>query len=412
MSDGSPRFDIENSDGPDADGYGRLRIAAPQVQFAAFFSNTSHPLLFNTSAAGAGTVAFNSTIGSARLSVGTNAADSIIVQSKRYLRYNPGTSYSLGLSGIIGPKKSNVRQRWGYFDGNNGAFFEQTGTDLAIVMRTNTSGSPVDTRVLQANWNLDRMDGSNGGNNPSGVNLDTSKQNLYIVDYVWQGAGITRVGVMISNRIVYVHQFSNSNTLTAPYWRSPSLPGRTELSNTATSASTTTLDLICVTALRETETDIFAPYTFSASMGVTKVTVSSGVTLVPLISIRPKATFNGLTNRVPILPTRFETLPIQDSILVKVILNGTLTGASFASVNANSAVEFDTASTAIAGGTVLFETYSAGGGKGIDSLIDLQDEIVLGLDIAGSVQDTLTIAALKVGANADTLASFRWEEFQ
>lgn len=399
---------ISFDDSPQIDSYGRLRSSSPISAFGLFMSNGIHPLYFNTATVGAGAVAFNANTSSARLSVSTGATDSIIVQTKRYLRYQPGYSYQLILAGVMGAAKTNVRQRLGYFDANDGIFFEQTSTGISIVTRTSTSGSPVDTAVTQANWNLDKLDGTG----PSGITLDTSKYNAYLMDFVWQGAGRIRVGLMLNDKLVYCHQIFNSNVNTVPFMRSPSRPGRIELTNTGTPASGTNLDLTCVTALREANVDLTAPYGFSASNGVTNKTANSTTNLVPLISIRPKTTFNGITNRVPILADNFDVFAIQDSVYVRVLLNPTLTAASFNSAGTNSAVEFDVAATLATGGTTIYETYVPGGGKGLGQFIDLADFAVLGLDIAGSVQDTLTIAVLKLNANADSYAALRWLEFQ
>jgi hypothetical protein len=256
------------------------------------------------------------------------------------------------------------------------------------------------------------MDGTGSASNPSGVLLDPSKQNLYILDYVWQGAGRIRFGIMINGGIQYVHQINNSNVITAPYLRSPSKPGRVELSNLGVTASTTTMDIICATAIREAVTDTFAPYSFSAASGATKQTLNSTTVPLPIISIRPKATFNGLTNRVPIRANDFDVFSLQDAAFIQVVLNPTLTGASWVSAGTNSAVEYDISSTAVTGGTVLYQTYVTGGGKGADALTDLSDEIILGLDIAGTTPDVLSIIGTKLAANTDTYAAIRWSEFQ
>lgn len=412
MSDITGLYQDNIGDSPQIDSYQRIRTIDPESIFGLYFSNGIHPLYFNTSTVGSGSVAFNANTASVRLSVSTGATDSIIYETKRQLRYIPGYSYQLIIAGVIGQAKTNVRQRLGYFGTNDGIFLEQTSSNLSIVMRTSTSGSPVDTPVTQGNWNLDTLRNSDGtAKNPSGINLDTSKYNAYVIDYVWQGAGRVRIGVICNNKIIYVHQFLNSNINTAPYWRTPARPFRIELTNTGSVGSSTTLDITCITALKESTADILAPYVFSASNQVTKITVAA--TALPVLSIRPKLTFNGITNRVQIKVSDFDFLSVQDIAFIRILINATLTGASFTSVNANSAVEFDTSATAVSGGTSIYETYVVGGGKGGSQILtDIGDQTYLGLDIAGAVQDTLTVTAVRVNASTDTLAAIRWEEFQ
>lgn len=401
----SGSLEISNSDGPQMDSYNRLRVASQDLAFGVHFANSLNTSYFNTAVVGSATLTSVTNQAAARLSTTTGATDSIIVQTKRYLRYNPGVSHQIMLTGIIGAKKNNVRQRWGYFDASDGIFFEQTGTDLAVVVRTSTSGSIVDTRVLQSDWNIDKLDGTG----ISGVNLDTSKHNVYVIDFVWQGAGRIRFGIMHGRGVVYFHQILNANVSTAPFIRSPSRPGRAELTNLGVTIGTTDMDIVCVFALRETSDNLLAPFAASASRGITKVTVSS---IKPLITLRPKATFNSITNRIPIAPQRAIIQCNQQSILVQVYLNASLTGVSYVSAGTNSAAEYDVSATVISGGTLILETYVSESNNGQLDLQELADTAILGLDIAGSVQDTLTVTATSLAGNTDTWASIAWQEFQ
>lgn len=398
-------LDISVVDGPQLDSYNRLRVANQDLIFGVQFANTVNSLLFNTSIVGSATLTSVTNQAAARLTTTTGATDSVIVQSKRYLRYNPGVSHQIMITGIIGAKKTNVRQRWGYFDTSDGLFFEQTSTDLAVVTRTSTSGSIVDNRVLQANWNLDKLDGTG----TSGITLDTSKHNVYVIDFVWQGAGRTRFGIMSGQGVIYFHQIINANVNTSPYMRSPSRPGRAELTNLGVTANTTVMDIVCVFALRETSDKLLAPFAASASRGSSSVNVS---TIKPLITLRPKATFNGITNRIPIVPVNTTIITNNQNILVQVYINATLTGASFTSAGTNSAAEFDVSSTAISGGTLILETYIPSSQSGALDLTALADNAILGLDIAGSVQDSISITATSLAGGTTTWAAIGWQEFQ
>lgn len=69
----------------------------------------------------------------------------------------------------------------------------------------------VENAVLQANWNIDKLD----GNGPSGVimtltDIVTSVITI-VIDQQWMGAGRTRVGFNINGSIYYVHQFLHNN---------------------------------------------------------------------------------------------------------------------------------------------------------------------------------------------------------
>ncbi len=408
--EGRLRASVTLADGPQADAFGRLRVSDSDLIESIHFAQSGHTPLIGTSLTGSGTAALNTSNSAMRLTCTTSSSDSVVMQTRRYFRYNPGRSYIITISGDIGAKKANVRQRWGHFDASNGLFFQQTSTDLSVVIRTSASGSPVDTVVNQSAWNLDKLDGTG----TSGITLDTSKHNLYLIDFLWHGAGRVRFGILYNGRIIYCHEYNGANSLTTPYIRTPVLPIRTELTNTGTAASPTTMDVVCLAYQKEASDTLSAPYQFTASR--TNVSKSVGNTILPLLSIRPKATFNSLTNRVPIVPNNMQIAADQNLIYVVVYLNATLTGASFASVDTNSAVEFDTAATVVTGGTLVKELYVpanstllAAVSSAVSAAMDL---ITLGLDVAGSVQDTLTIAARSTGGGTNTWAQIDWQEYQ
>lgn len=398
-------LDVGIVDGPQMDSYNRLRIAGQDLSFGVHFANNLNTSYFNTLVVGTASISSVTNQAAARMTTSTGATDSIIVQTKRYLRYNPGVGHQIMISSIIGAKKPNIRQRLGYFDTTDGLFFEQTATDLAVVVRSSTSGSPVDTRVIQSNWNLDKLDGTG----TSGLTLDTTKHNVYVIDFVWQGAGRIRFGIMNGAGIIYFHQIINANLNTSPFMRSPSRPGRAELTNVGVPASSTNMDIVCVLAMRETSNELLAPFSASASRGIVKVTVS---TIKPLITLRPKATFNGITNRIPISPIKTFIQGNQQNMLVQVYLNATLTGASYTSAGTNSGAEYDISATVVTGGTLIMETYVSASSNGEIDFDDVTDIAILGLDIAGTTADTLTVTATSLAGNTDTWASIAWEEFQ
>jgi hypothetical protein len=169
------------------------------------------------------------------------------------------------------------------------------------------------------------------------------------------------------------------------------------------------MDAICCVAIREGTTK-FAPYTFGATRGRTSVT--AGTTFIPLISIQPNTTFNGVTNRVPIVPVQTAIYSNQTAIIVQVILNPTLTGASFAAPNTFSAAEIDTSATALSGGTVILETTIANATSAMIDLSVIGELIVLGTGISGSTPDICTIAVESTAGNSTTFGGITWQEYQ
>ncbi len=403
----SPWVVSQSFDKAQTDAFGRQRVNIPNMITSLHFTQSSHDFLMNTTTTGTASATFSPAESALRLSVGTASGDSVIRQTKRYVKYNPGIGYVFTFALAVGAKKTNVRKDWGVFDNLNGFFFHQSGTALAIVTRSNASGSAVDTVVNQSSWNLDKLDGTGA----SGLTLDETKHQLWVIDHIWHGAGPVRFGVHIGGKIIYVHQVVSGNTLTLPFTRSPVLPLRVELTNTGTSASTTNFDVVCMTATAENgASDLVPSYSFHASNGLTSKSVSTSY--IPLLSIRPRTTHNTIVNRTPIVPNTYDIFTNAAYLNFRIVLNATLTNANFAAVNTFSAVEFDTAATAYTGGTVISDGYTTNTTKGSVRIADTLEQFLLGLNIAGNTADILTIVAAASANNNPTYSVISWSEFQ
>lgn len=401
---------VSVGEGSQKDSLDRIRTSSITSLINAYHSASDHALLFTSSVTGTGTQTLNTDTASMDLTIGTASGDEIIRQTKRYLHYNPGRSYIATFSGVLGSPKTNVETKLGYFDNEDGFFFKVDENGVYVVLRSSTSGSPVDTIVHQNNFNIDTLD----GNGNSGVTLDTSMHNLYVIDYVWHGAGRVRFGVVSPDKIIYCHEITLANTVPTVYMRTPSLPIRAQITNTGVSASSTTMKFVCFSLNKESTDKNVPSVNFSADRGTTNVSVGSGNT-APLISIRPKTTFKGITNRVPILTKEVPIISISNPLLVRVYLNATLTGASFNSVDANSSVEFDTSATAVSGGTKVKTFYVGGlsGQSAVTSFTTLSDILFLASNVAGNTTDILTIVVTNLGSgNTQVNGGLVWEEYQ
>jgi hypothetical protein len=178
----------------------------------------------------------------------------------------------------------------GLFNAENGIIYRQNGTSgREIVRRTSTSGAVVEAVVPQASWNIDPLDGSG----PSGFTLDPEAVFILVIDAQFLGMGRVRVGFDVDGVIYYAHEFLNANVLDVPYMQTLTLPVQMLLTTTNT-AATKTAAFKCASVISEGGFAEDAGSTFSTP-GVT-VTAASGVRTAAL-SIRPKTTFNGLTNR-------------------------------------------------------------------------------------------------------------------
>ncbi len=209
------------------DAFGRQRISTPEMIFNSKQIFDNQPLYWDdVQETGSGTTSTHSSFtASTTLAVSANTAGKRTRQTYMRFNYQPSKSQLIHITGVL--KKSGggtgIITRMGYFDDDNGIFLQRSGSTVSIVLRTSTSGSPSDSNLItQANWNLDKMDGSG----ISGVSLDFSKTQILIIDFEWLGVGCVRIGFVIDGLIFYCHQFNNANNLSSVYMSTPNLPLR------------------------------------------------------------------------------------------------------------------------------------------------------------------------------------------
>ena len=339
---------------------------------------------------------------------GTASGAQVLRQTKTYQRYQPGKSLMVFETFVFAPPQTNLRQRIGYFDTNNGIYLEQAGSTINIVRRSFVSGSVVNTAIPQASWNLDTLNGSG----PSGVTLDLTKAQILIIDLQWLGVGRVRIGFNMNGFVYYAHQFEHANLISTTYMTTACLPCRAEITNTGTATSAATLGQICCTVGSEAGISDELGLQFSTDNGTTGSAV--GGTLIPLLSIRAGTTGpNSVRNTGQILVRNYTVLNTSGgNVLYRLVLNPTsLTGASWSAVNSTySLAQVDMSSTALSGGVVLDSGYTSGTAKNTQTadLVRKQALVYSGLN---SIQDTLVLAAQTIGGGTNTLyASMTWQE--
>ena len=383
-----------------ADAFGRLRISTPVTLFDSQSQYDASPLLLETATTGGASAAHSSNDSTVDLTVGTASGDKVTRQSRQYLRYQPGKSQLILITGAFGTGATNTEKRMGYFDDNNGVFLKEEDGQLSVVLRSSSSGSVVDDEIAQAFWS---------GQVPS--DLDLEKAQIFWIAFEWLGVGQVSCGFNIDGVYYVAHQWNNANNVSTTYMATANLPVRWEMENTGTSAGTS-MKAICASVISEGGFEDDRGYPFAASNGTTTISVNARR---PILSIRPKATFNSLVNRGRIVVESTEVFADDYPTYVEIIYNGTLTGASFTSVNASSITEYDVSATAISGGIVVdaFFVEASKNSKSAATGQRLLSRLPLSLDIAGANPINLTIVTTTIPNNAsDTAGVFRWKEFR
>ena len=259
LGDGKTIFEVGmlsdrlTSSGTATDAFGRLRVSNPFTLFDSFHRYQINEK-FVTSTSGVANTQYQVNESTINMNVGTASGAKCYRESKRVFAYQPGKSLLIMNTFTFNTQKTNLRQRVGYFNDQNGVFLENDGTGNYIVLRSYVTGSVVETRVAQTNWNMDKFDGtgvsSQSGHADRGV-LDVTKSNIFWIDVEWLGVGDVRCGFVVDGLMVPAHIFHNDNINTTTYITTATLPIRYEIENTGTVASNSTLKQICSTVISE-----------------------------------------------------------------------------------------------------------------------------------------------------------------
>lgn len=389
---------------PSTDAFGRKRVCAPVSQYDVNLQYDSSPLLWQTALVGAASVTFLPNQSSVQMSTTTANGDKVTRQTFKYFRAQPGKSQEILLTFVLGTTTPNVRKRVGYFDTRNGIFLEDDGTGLFLVRRTFTSGVAVDTRVAQSQWNVDRLDGTG----PSQTKINVATVQILIIDLEGPGAGRVRAGFIIDGQTYYAHDVALENKASIAYMTTPNLPLRLEVENTGAAGAGTNMLQISGSVLTEGGPEPVRGYSWSVNNGIVGQFVT---TRRPVISIRPKATFNSVVNRGQVAFTNLDAMAGTNSALWELVYNPVVNGAVFSSANASSIVEFDTAGTTITGGLVLDSGYLPATST-VRQVADHASnvQLPLTLDLNGANPQVLSLVCTSLSGAAAINASMAWCE--
>lgn len=378
--------------GMNLDAFGRLRTSNSFTLFDSQNRYAKDPQ-FNESLTGSATSTFLSNESSVQLAVTTASGDKVIRQTKRVFPYQPGKSLLFLATFTMAASQTNLRQRVGYFNANNGVFLQKNGSTVSFVIRTYTSGSASDARYVdQVDWNGDKLDGTGS----SGITLDTTKTQILFIDFEWLGVGSVRCGFIINGQFIVAHTFNNANSLSLVYMQTAILPVRYEIEATGTLSTSASMKQICSSVVSEGGYEQKSILTFARQ---TSVTTGIGTSFVPLTSIRLKSTNLGAV----VIPDGFSFMPTSASDYFEVALlkNATLTGASYSSLSTN--VEYDISATALTGGTIVKSDFTS---SGVLSSTPINDEsaynfdLQMGVTISGT-SDIYTLAVRTISGTGE-----------
>ena len=388
-----------------SDAFGRLRTSHPHTLFDSSFRYGDSERRWNTKVTGSASYAHDADEGLMELTVTSASGDEVLRQTDRVFSYQPGKSLLVMNTFTMASAQTGLRQRVGYFGKDNGIYIEQDGTDKYIVKRSGITGSPSNTRVAQANWNVDTLDGKG----PSGVTLDLSKSQIFWMDIEWLGVGSVRTGFVIDGQFIVCHIFHHANSITGTYITTATLPIRYEITNTGAITGPTTMKQICSTVISEggyTSQGL----TRSASNPIIGKELQNDVDN-PTVAIRLRS---GRTEAV-VIPRELTMYGLQNTAFKYKIKRGvTLTNPSWTLTDSASSVEYDINADSATGGTTIFEGIFKG--QATAPTLDLQDmfnhslQLTRGIIEADSTGDILCITITPTTNNDDAITALSWQE--
>ena len=376
-----------------------LRVAAPYCLADLTNKYELDTRLWDVATATGGTVTHVPTWSALRATVTGTTGSRAELCTNTYYKYQAGYLQHVTLSIVHADAgQTNQVREWGYFDTENGLFWRLTGTALALVERTSTSGAPVETVVAKAAWNQDVYAG-----------LDLTKGNLYEIEVQWFGVGTVRYFI----NGVLVHEAAHGNTVAGPYLTTAQLPVAARVVNTGASVGSS-LSLICARVVAQGQTQ--PPQEWISSTETT-TGVLVGLTEIPLLSLRPKALYNGVINRAWLLPRVLSLDTESRPVAYGLRVGGTLTGAAWTSAGTRSAAEFDMTASAITGGDEILHGHVEPDLVSAASLTPFFSILGLMLRRAGfngsgvNTTDVVTVTARNAGVGrTDVRTHLTWAE--
>jgi hypothetical protein len=315
--------------------YGDLIVAEKSNQFCLAGHNPVS--LYNNRLTATGSATLTQDSGEILINTTANGADSLTLETNQSAIYLAGlqAEWSFGVR-FNAAMTGNQEFSGGLTDFENGWFFTYatTGFGFRILKRNRTEPTATTQTTInipQANWNIDKLDGTGA----SGVNLGDFVTNgtgfVVICDYTYYGYGdlIFSIRLTAANKEtkILVHRHvSTGGTITAD----PNLPLSIRLSNNGTNTARTVFISSRQFSL------IGEPLFLARKTSISRInfTNNDGV-LYPAVALRRKTWFNGRLNHVNVKPLDFfvgsDNRPHRISLYYD--LPGSLTGGAWGQPN-------------------------------------------------------------------------------
>jgi hypothetical protein len=393
---------------PAGDAFGRARVSEPLTLFDSSHRYSDNGL-WATATGVSSDATFDANAGLVNLNVPTTSGAYVKRETKKVFSYQPGKSLLVISTFDMSPAKTNLRQRVGYFNDDNGLYLQLEDSTLSFVERSLVTGSITETIANQADWNIDKLDGTG----PSGITLDITKAQILWMDIEWLGLGTVRLGFVIDGLFIHCHSFHHANRIASTYITTASLPLRYEIENLDDTASVSTLKQVCSTVISE------GGYELRGRQGAIGTPISTPRDLTatgvayPVVSLRLKTSPDRLDAIV--IPTAASVLGVGNNAFFAWTLqsNATTSGGTWTSAGSDSSVEYNLSGVSSSGGRTLAKGYISSTTQSTNA-IDILKAALFQFQLqrngfTNAPEEFSLLVETKV-AGDDVYASVDWEE--
>lgn len=396
------------------DAFARIRTSSPYTLFQVSHNTGKQMHDISEKLEGGAISTYQSDQSAVDLQVYASDLSIAIRQSRQYITYQPGKSFLFMATGVLNPSdetgsnQEDCISRIGLFDDNNGIYFQHTSNVISTGLRSSISGTTTDTVINSGDWNLDKMDGTG----ISGISIDASKAQIFVVDLEWLGVGRVRCGFVVAGEIHYCHQYLNSNNQDTTYMTRASLPVRYQVSGKNPNGAGK-LKMICSTVISEGGYESLGlPFSVGLDSSIPDISSSSDH---PIIAIRLKngservlsklfgSSLVSISNANVVYKIYHWLSPAEDP------LNG---GVNWTSVNNHSAIEYleggDISNYNLSNAMVMHQGYMSNNADLSTATLDRTVNITA--DIDGN-SDIIGLFARSLGNNESIAGSLQWSEY-
>jgi len=393
---------------PASDAFGRARVSEPLTLFDSSHRYSDNGL-WATATGVSSDATFDANAGLVDLNVPTTSGAYVKRETKKVFSYQPGKSLLVISTFDMSPAKTNLRQRVGYFNDDNGLYLQLEDSTLSFVERSLVTGSVTETITNQADWNIDKLDGTG----PSGITLDITKAQILWMDIEWLGLGTVRLGFVIDGVFIHCHSFHHANRIASTYITTASLPLRYEIENLDDTASVSTLKQVCSTVISEGGYELRGRQgAIGTPIGTPRDLTATGVAY-PVVSLRLKTSPDRLDAIV--IPTAASILGVGNNAFFAWTLqsNATTSGGTWTSAGSDSSVEYNLSGVSSSGGRTLAKGYISSttqSANAIDILKAALFQFQLQRNGFTNTPEEFSLLVETKVAGDDVYASVDWEE--